>query len=448
MRAARFLTCLALAGVPFGAARAADPPLPPAVASLLTAPEHRTALLQAAHAVDGPGMPACPDARYTTTGDIGLLQPVRLDSAGKPVSGAWKEQVRQTGCGIDRVLNAMTVIGQDGMLQVSPLLPGTTIADPQLQQDSVQYAASGLGGMPPGCQQGGVFNTRFVGEEGGPPGTFPTAGSNPRPWTEIWTLQACAKRSDVEMSFTPTPRESRSGPRRASEAGPLRPFRRRTLLQPRRAARAARPGRGAAVAVRQHACALGPAAARPRLPAADRPRAPRQRRRHLHRPRDLPAALPRLHRADRPGVQRALLAGVLGRPPPRPPARPGVAGVAAGRPRARVAQPLRPHGPAVACAGWPAMRHRAGSSPARAMRRSCAGAGFTRGGTALETWWEGRQAGPLDGHRHPGAALLPPRPARHEPHVLWAGFQPGGIRTKRSVCLRGRFRRFGPHWSA
>ncbi len=192
--------CLAFAGaiVP-----AASQPVPTALQSLLVTPDHRAALLQAAHAVDGPGMPTCPSASYMTTGDIGILGPVQTNAAGHVTAGAWKETIQETGCGTTRMLNALTLVQPNGTLQTRPLLPGTTITDPQLQQDSVQYAAAGLGDMPAGCDQGGVLNTRFVGQDGQPPGTLPAPGSTPLPWTEVWTLIACAKKADVTMHFTP-----------------------------------------------------------------------------------------------------------------------------------------------------------------------------------------------------------------------------------------------------
>ena len=124
--------------------------------------------------------------------------------------------MRASGCGTDRLLNALTIIGPDGSLHTEALLPGTTITDPQLQRDSVPYAAGAIGQLPPGCEQGGVVNTRFVGVDGEPPGTRPSPGGQPRPWTEVWTLQACSKRTDVTIHFTPdqTGTEIRAEPTR------------------------------------------------------------------------------------------------------------------------------------------------------------------------------------------------------------------------------------------
>ena len=170
---------------------------------MLVTADHRAALLQAARAVDLPQ--PCSTASYTTTGNIGVMLPIKASPDGRLTAGAWKETIQQAGCGTTRVLNALTTVQPDGTLQTQPLLPGTTITDPQLQQDSVQYAAAGMGPMPPGCDQGSVLNTRFVGQDGSAPGVPPRPGSPPRPWTEVWTLAACAKQVDVLMHFTPDP---------------------------------------------------------------------------------------------------------------------------------------------------------------------------------------------------------------------------------------------------
>ena len=181
---------------------ASGSPVPAALQQVLVAPDHRAALLQAAQGVYGPGLASCPNVAYATTGDVGMLEPAKIN-AGRITAGAWKETIQQTGCGMTRQLNAVTTVQADGSLQVQALLPGSTMTDPQLQQDSVQYAASGIGTMPDGCEQGGVLNTRFVGVDGLKPGIRPAPSSPPRPWSEVWTLQACAKRVDVTMHFTP-----------------------------------------------------------------------------------------------------------------------------------------------------------------------------------------------------------------------------------------------------
>jgi len=187
------------------AAGADTPALPQGLLPLLARPDHRAALLQAAQAVAALQPRPCPKATYVTTGDIALLQPLKLDAKGQPIGGVWKESVTETGCETTRVLNALTMVAPNGMLRTRPLLPGSTITDPQLQADSVQYAAAGMGEMPPGCDEGGVVDTAFVGVDGEPAGAKPPPGGVLKPWTETWTLQACNKRAQVTMHFIPDP---------------------------------------------------------------------------------------------------------------------------------------------------------------------------------------------------------------------------------------------------
>ena len=48
-----------------------------------------------------------------------------------------------------------------------------------------------------------MTDTAFLGIDGETPGVLPVPGTKPRPWKEAWTLDACGKRSVVEMRFIP-----------------------------------------------------------------------------------------------------------------------------------------------------------------------------------------------------------------------------------------------------
>ena len=185
-------------------AQAADTQMPAGLMPLLSRPDHKAALLEAAQAVDGAVQSdKCATPSYATTGEVSVLLPLRLDARGQPVAGVWKESLDERGCASSRRLNALTIVRPNGTLDTRPLLPGTTITDPKLQHDSVQYAAAGMGEMPPGCEQGGIVDTAFLGIDGDTAGLKPPAGAMLKPWTELWTLQACSKRAQVTMHFTP-----------------------------------------------------------------------------------------------------------------------------------------------------------------------------------------------------------------------------------------------------
>ncbi len=127
-----------------------------------------------------------------------------MDAAGKVIGGAWKEQVRESGCGSERLLNALTVASPDGALETRPLLPGSTIADPQLQRRQRALRGGGHGRHARRLRAGRACWTRAMSAwRGSRPGPAPPRTARSRPWTEIWTLQACAKRVQVEMHFKP-----------------------------------------------------------------------------------------------------------------------------------------------------------------------------------------------------------------------------------------------------
>jgi hypothetical protein len=179
--------------------------IPPGLVALMNRPDHQASVLQAARAVDVRTPDACPNPSYAPGADVEVLVPLSEGPDNQPLSGVWKESLIETGCGVRRTLNTLTMVEQGGRLVTRPLLPGSTITDPQLQQDSIRYAAAGLGPLPSGCKQGAITDTDYIGMDGAPPGVRPAPGAPVQPWSERWTLQACSKRVVVGMHFTPGP---------------------------------------------------------------------------------------------------------------------------------------------------------------------------------------------------------------------------------------------------
>lgn len=145
----------------------------------------------------------CDAATYSET-SRSVLSPPLIDGTGKLVEGAWLQRIIASGCGTHRQLNILTFAQHDGALRRTALLPGTTIADPLLQQDAIQSAlvqAHRL--IPPACLQARVFETRFVEFEGTPSSTV--HGQVVRPWREDWRVEGCGKRVVVPVHFVPDP---------------------------------------------------------------------------------------------------------------------------------------------------------------------------------------------------------------------------------------------------
>ena len=149
--------------------------------------------------------------------------------------------------------------------------------------------------------------------------------------------------------------------------------------------------------------------------------------------------LPGVDPADRSGVQRPLLPSQLGGSEACPSARPGPGSSAADRRGARVAQPLRPHGPAVAA---PARRpwHTARDHQRRQRRPAAAGGIHPGGGAGLV----GRGRGePAADHGDAGAPLLPAGGSAMPTGRFGAGFD---LQGPDGHLLFAGDSGAGPHW--
>jgi len=134
---------------------------------------------------------------------VTIYQPVRFNPDGTPASGLWKEIVTSEGCGLRKVFNVASIVNQDGSIRRVGLLPGTTRAEPQLEEDGLAQArAAAVGVLPKDCAQTMIIDTNFVAPEGVPAlKTLP--GRDPQPWREEWTVKGCDAKAIVTMHFTP-----------------------------------------------------------------------------------------------------------------------------------------------------------------------------------------------------------------------------------------------------
>jgi hypothetical protein len=176
-------------------AQAARPGSAMEFAAVLQNPGHRQTVLEAAR--DSPAWThmSCPGARFAQAPEVGVYLPVVFDKSGVPVSGEWREGLTVTGCGAPMTLNVLTQISAPATLATGYLLPGSTIADPILQNYAQRFALKAAGGLPAGCKDGYVANTEFAGYEGA------DAAQQTGPWREIWTLDLCGPPERVMMHF-------------------------------------------------------------------------------------------------------------------------------------------------------------------------------------------------------------------------------------------------------
>ena len=177
------------------AALAALPQTAQQFAAVLGNPGHRQLVLQAAERTPAWPHLACANAVFAQAPEIGVYLPVTFDKNGAPVSGEWREGLTVTGCGAPIMLNVLTVVTAPATLSTGYLLPGGTIADPILQNAAQGFAVRAAGGIPPGCKDPFIADTKFAGYEG------PDAARQTGSWKELWTLDLCGKPRQIMLHF-------------------------------------------------------------------------------------------------------------------------------------------------------------------------------------------------------------------------------------------------------
>jgi hypothetical protein len=176
-------------------------PVTPQIIAYLQSEVHGRALAGAAQQQLARIPGACPNGRYERIPSISFFAPAQFDAQGNPTHGAWKESFDYVGCDSRRRFNLITVVLPGKGAQVAPLLPGTTIADPRLQKDSILFAFTGTAALTHDCKEKLVVDTHFDAWTGDV--VKDAASPHARPWQETWTVWACGQAIDVPMHFTP-----------------------------------------------------------------------------------------------------------------------------------------------------------------------------------------------------------------------------------------------------
>ncbi len=193
-----------------------------AVAAFTANPTMQQRLLDAAERSTVVLQNPCPNAQYEIEQRYVPYRPVSLNNDGIMVSGAWKQPIDQTGCGIKRTLNVLVWAQESKGVSVVPLLPGTTHADFVLQKDAVGFAFQSLATVPGGreadCDVGYVADTEIVASE-----DTVLPGAKGPSWRELWTLASCTQKMLVPMHFIPdtTGTSISAGPNTAIKVMPL-----------------------------------------------------------------------------------------------------------------------------------------------------------------------------------------------------------------------------------
>lgn len=151
----------------------------------------------------------CP-ALKSGNSNLLIIKPVSFGQSGYPNGGAWKQTFPVSGCGNDTILNLYFFAGADEKVNTAIGIPGTTLADPILQRDAVQYANIGSSLAAKDCKLFLVKNTKF--ESFGlsiPPTPDPGPSQRFRPWWETWTMVGCNRTFRTPMNFIPDAKGTR-----------------------------------------------------------------------------------------------------------------------------------------------------------------------------------------------------------------------------------------------
>ncbi|MBV9626551.1 MAG: hypothetical protein JO230_00510 [Xanthobacteraceae bacterium] len=91
--------------------------------------------------------------------------------------------------------NFFIILNGDNVRAIE-MLPGTRAADPLLLHDAMPSAMLVLNtASPKECQHPVATDSKII-------GPAPTGG---KPWRERWTFDACGKKAEVDINFTPSP---------------------------------------------------------------------------------------------------------------------------------------------------------------------------------------------------------------------------------------------------
>lgn len=209
----------------FAPARAQDAAeVPPELVSYVNLPAHNLttgAIIGQQAAL----LPPCKSdtARLST---ISVIKKVKFDGSGRrPVEGAWKELWKVDGCDVSGIFNVLVMFAGANKMQVAPLPPGLSLAEPFLQKAASIYAATAAIKLGPAdCKASRIVDTRFMGfvnpdgdaakdpkdaaeqdardapkAEGKP--SFATTPT--RSWREEWTVDICGVHIIAPLKFTP-----------------------------------------------------------------------------------------------------------------------------------------------------------------------------------------------------------------------------------------------------
>lgn len=157
--------------------------------------DNREALTQALLAYEDTLNTHCKKLDLEADVHIVVLRSIQLDKNGHVADGAWKETVLGAACGVKRLYNAFVDV-HGGKPAFTYMLPGTSDADPELQQDTF----ASLPQVVPAAKSCSieVLDTRLDGRH-----AQRLSNGLAGRWREKWEIRACQKLYTVSVLFIP-----------------------------------------------------------------------------------------------------------------------------------------------------------------------------------------------------------------------------------------------------
>jgi hypothetical protein len=135
---------------------------------------------------------------------VTVIKPVTFATDGFPNAGQWVQTFPVSGCGNDTTFNIYFSATVDEKINTLIAAPGTTRADPILQNDAFRFATIGALLVAKDCKTFLVKNTKFEGFGATKLAVHdPGPGAQLRPWWETWTMVGCGRTFDVPLDFVP-----------------------------------------------------------------------------------------------------------------------------------------------------------------------------------------------------------------------------------------------------
>lgn len=137
--------------------------------------------------------PTCTDVEPASASRVSVFGEIAFDAAGKAVGGLWTARYPVKVCNKAVIRSVAFASRADGNLEITPMVPGESLADPLLQLDTKQAFAVSIQKMIGECSAIVVRDTQVV----DPPVKLRDK------WREAWIAHACGRDAGQVIEFVP-----------------------------------------------------------------------------------------------------------------------------------------------------------------------------------------------------------------------------------------------------